>query len=224
MATQTLGESLVAKILIVDDHPIVRQGYSQLIGNHDELAVCGFAATEADAMQKVESTEPSLVVVDISLQEGHGIELIKRIRSQFPAVRILVISAHDETLFAERALEAGAMGYINKQEATDKLIDGIRNVLADEVYLSPQMTKRLLRRRVGGPAQLEPSRIGTLTDRELEVFALVGKGHSVKAIAAKLELSPKTVERYRENIKNKLGIANATELIQRATQWVLEDV
>lgn len=224
MASPMPHEIDTSRILIVDDHPIVRQGYSQLIGNHSDLEVCGFAPTEDEAMRQIAATDPTLVVVDIKLQDGNGIELIKKIRLQYPDIRMLVISAHDENLFAERALESGAMGYINKQEATGRLIDGIRRVLADEVYLSDQMTKRLLRRRVGGPAGTEPSRLGDLTDRELEVFGLIGHGQSVKSIALQLNLSSKTIERYRENIKNKLGIANATELVQRATQWVLEDV
>jgi len=212
------------RILIVDDHPIVRQGYAQLIGDHRDLEVCGFASTEQEALALCRERMPHLVIIDITLKEGHGIELIKQLVSRDVGVKILVISAHDEKIFAERALEAGALGYINKQEATDELIDGIRAVLAGDVYLSEQMSKRLLKRRVGNRKSnsVDVASFDQLTDRELEVFQLIGKGLTTRRIADQLQLSPKTIERYRENIKHKLNLANATELLQRATRWSLE--
>lgn len=213
-----------ARILIVDDHPIVRQGYSQLIGNHSDLVVCGSVPTEQEAMEQVDSTRPHLVIVDISLGDGSGIDLVKEIHARDPGLKLLVISAHDENLYAERALEAGAMGYVNKQEATDKLIDAIRRVLAGEVYLSDDMTSRVLRRQVArGKSTIDRSNaIDALTDRELQVFEQIGRGRTTKQIAELMELSAKTIERYKENIKRKLDLANATELIQQATRWVID--
>lgn len=211
------------RILIVDDHPIVRHGYEQLIGNQLDLTVCGFAVSEQEAIEQVRATEPHLAIVDITLKDGNGIELIKRLKSQRKKLKVLVISAHDENLYAERALEAGALGYINKQEATERLIDGIRQVLSDEVYVSVEITRRLLKRRVSGRHQKQDTpAIDILTDRELQVFELIGNGQNTKLISTQLHLSSKTIERYKENIKRKLGISNATELVQRATRWVLE--
>jgi DNA-binding NarL/FixJ family response regulator len=214
-----------ARILIVDDHPIVRQGYTQLIGNQPDLEVCGFAESEEDALRQVKAMQPDLVVIDLTLKDSHGIELIKQLAPRVPLVKMLVVSAHDENLFADRALDAGALGYINKQEATERLIDGIRTVLAGEVYLSQRMTRQLLRRRVGHTLSASPdqSPIALLTDRELQVFRFMGEGLSSKEIADKMFLSRKTVDRYRENIKSKLDIAHSAQLVQRATPWVLEN-
>lgn len=215
---------MTTRILIVDDHPIVRQGYEQLIGTQADLEVCGWAATAEDALKEAKAADPALAIVDITLKDSNGIELIKQFQSSHPKLRVLVISAHDETLFSERALEAGALGYLNKQEALDRLIDAIRKVLAGDVYVSEQLTRRLLKRRVS-PGTRSPERppIESLTDRELQVFEMTGGGQSTKQIAARLHLSPKTIERYKENIKHKLEISNSTELVQRATRWVLED-
>lgn len=211
------------RILIVDDHPIVRQGYSQLIGNQPDLEVCGAVDNEVEALKLAQINKPSLVIVDITLKDSNGIELVKELRMQNCRAKILVISAHDENLYAERALDAGALGYINKQEATERLIDAIRCVLAGEVYVSEQITRRLLKRRVSGKdSKSGESGIATLTDRELQVFEMIGHGKTTKQIASQLCLSPKTIERYKENVKRKLDIANATELVQRATRWVLE--
>lgn len=214
-----------ARILVVDDHPIVRQGYAQLIGNQPDLEVCGFAESEEDAVRQVKSMQPDLVVIDLALKDSHGIELIKRLAPRDPPVKMLVVSAHDENLFADRALDAGALGYINKQEATERLIEGIHAVLAGDVYLSERMTKQLLKRRVGhaGSSSPEQSPIALLTDRELQVFYMIGEGLSSKQIADKMFLSRKTIDRYRENIKSKLHLAHSAQLIQRATQWLLEN-
>jgi len=215
---------MTTRILIVDDHPIVRQGYEQLIGTQADLQVCGWAATADEALKQAKATDPALAIVDITLKDSNGVELIKQLQTRHPNLKILVISAHDETLYAERALEAGALGYINKQEALDRLVEAVRDVLAGEVYVSEQITRRLLKRRVsGGKQQQETPQIESLTDRELQVFEMVGHGQSTKQIAARLHLSPKTIERYKENIKGKLDIANSTELVQQATRWILEN-
>jgi DNA-binding NarL/FixJ family response regulator len=214
-----------ARILIVDDHPIVRQGYAQLIGNQPDLEVCGFADSEEEGIRQVKALKPDLVVIDLALKDSHGIELIKRLAPRKPPVKMLVVSAHDENLFADRALDGGALGYINKQEATEQLIDGIHTVLAGDVYLSQRMTKQMLQRRVGHAPSASPdqSPIALLTDRELEVFQFIGEGLRSKEIADKMFLSRKTIDRYRENIKSKLNLSHGAQLVQRATQWVLEN-
>lgn len=212
-----------ARILIVDDHPIVQQGYSQLIGNQDDLDVCGVAGSGQEALEQMAQTNVDLAIVDISLKDSSGIELVKQIKQRHSRTRILVISAHDENLFAERALEAGALGYINKQEAIDKLIEALRRVLAGEVYVSEHITRRLLKNRVDNrQPSAQVTTLEKLTDRELQVFQMIGHGQSTKKIAGQLHLSPKTIERYKENIKRKLELQNSTELVQRATRWVFE--
>jgi DNA-binding NarL/FixJ family response regulator len=213
----------IKRILIVDDHPIVRQGYAQLIGNQPDFEVCGVAASEQEALDEIARSHPHLAIVDISLKNSSGIELIETIHARHPDVKVLVASAHDENLFAERALEAGALGYINKQEATDRLIEGIRQVLDDEVFVSEEMTHRLLRNRVGDSKKPDLQPIQKLTNRELQVFEMIGHGETTQRIANRLGLSHKTIERYKENLKRKLNLANATELVQQATRWVLED-
>ena len=211
-----------ARIAIVDDHPIVRQGLSQLIAQHPGLEVCGEAADAVEALQMVSEKRPDLIIVDISLSSGNGIELIKQIKARDDRVKMLVSSMHDESLFAERALRAGAMGYINKGEATEKVFEAIHQVLGGKIYLSPRMTDRMLCRAIGTDDALAGSPIDSLSDRELEVFELIGQGLTTRQIASKLELSPKTVETYRENIKSKLNLSNATELTRHAVQWTLE--
>jgi DNA-binding NarL/FixJ family response regulator len=208
--------------LIVDDHPIVRLGYSQLIAREPDLEVCGVAASQQEALVEMQRSRPNLAIVDISLKDSYGLTLLEDLRAQHATVKVLVISAHDESLFAERALEAGALGYINKHEATDKLVDGIRTVLAGQVFLSDEMTRRLLRNRVGHRHGDSRPPVDALTTRELEVFELVGQGRTTRQIAHTLHLSPKTIERHKENLKDKLNIANATELVRQATRWVLE--
>ena len=211
------------RILIVDDHPIVREGLAARIARQPELSVCGEAEDVADAMELVKSQRPDLVIVDLSLKSGQGIDLIKRIKAKAPETKMIVSSMYDESLYAERALRAGAMGYINKQEMSEKMIDGIRQVLEGKIYLSPQMTERLLQRAVGAAPQLIQSPIESLSDRELEIFKMIGKGMTTRQIANDLHLSMKTVETHRENIKSKLDVANSAELSRAAVQWVMEN-
>jgi DNA-binding NarL/FixJ family response regulator len=212
----------IARVLIVDDHPVVRRGLAELISDEPDLEVCGEASDAPDALRQVETRHPDVVVVDISLQSGNGIELIQQIKERDERIKTLVSSMHDESLFAERALRAGAMGYINKQEPTEKVIDAIREVLSGQVYLSARMANRLLQSVVGGET-LEQDPIGSLSNRELEVFELIGQGLTTKKIAGRLHLSPKTIETHREKIKTKLNLSNSTELSRRAVQWVLEN-
>jgi DNA-binding NarL/FixJ family response regulator len=211
------------KILIVDDHPIVREGLAARIARQSDLTVCGEAEDVADALDLVKTTQPDLAIIDLSLKSGQGLDLIKRIHASSPNTKALVSSMYDESLYAERALRAGALGYVNKQEMSEKIIEAIRQVLDGKIYLSPRMTERFLQRAVGSPPQLGKSPIETLTDRELEIFKLIGKGKTTRQIAADLHLSIKTVETHRENIKSKLNIVNAAELSREAVQWVMEN-
>lgn len=219
---QPAGER-VARVLVVDDHPIMRQGYFQLISLQPDLEMCGEAADVQEALRQVEATRPDLAIVDISLKDSSGIELMKQLRARDPNLRMLVVSMHDESLFAERALHAGASGYINKEETTEKLIDALRHVMNGKIFLSPAMTERMLSRAAGNSENVEQSPLACLSDRELEVFELIGKGCTTRKIASKLHLSSKTVDTYRQNIKTKLNLSNGTELTLHAAQWALRD-
>jgi DNA-binding NarL/FixJ family response regulator len=218
------GETSLGKhrVLIVDDHPIVCHGLAQLLNQNPDLEVCGSAGDVDEALEQIEATRPHVVIVDLALKSGNGIKLIELIKARGDAVKVLVSSMHDEALFAERALRAGAMGYVSKQEDTEKLIDAIRQVLQGEVYVSARVANRLLHSVVGG-VPLEHDPIQGLTNREIEVFEMLGRGITTKQIARKLKLSPKTVESHREKIKTKLNLANSSELNRRAVQWVLEN-
>lgn len=222
-ATMQKTSRKTVRILIVDDHPVVRHGLAQLLSDQPDWEVCGEADNPTDAIKAFVELQPDLVVIDISLKNGNGIELIKELKALHPEARMLVSSMHDESLFAERALRAGAMGYINKQEASEKMIEAIQQVLGGRVYLSPRMADRMLHRMIRPGDDVENSPVDSLSDRELEVFELIGHGLTTRQIAAKLHLSPKTVETYRENIKTKLNLSNGTELTCHAVQWVLEN-
>ncbi|NLE37164.1 MAG: response regulator transcription factor [Pirellulaceae bacterium] len=210
------------RLMIVDDHPIVRRGLAELLARELDVEVCGGADNVADALVEVETLHPDLVVVDMSLRDSHGIELIIQIAERWPDVKMLAWSMFDEKIFAERAVQAGAMGYLNKKEPIENVVHAIRQVFAGDMYLSPRMTQRLLRRACGG-VQAEDDPIQSLSDRELQVFEMLGRGMTTKEIAAKLDLSPKTIEAHREKIKAKLDLANAAALSRRAVLWVLEN-
>ncbi len=218
----TTGKStVVSRILIVDDHELLRDGMIELLGNDPQLEVCGEAISENEAMALVRERHPHLLVVDVALAQGNGINLIKRIKAHDETIRAIVCSMYDEGLYAERCLRAGAWGYVHKQAPARTMLDAIREVLSGNIYLSPKMTKRLLNAKhlVGTN---EASAIERLTDRELEVFTLIGQGLMNARIAAQLHLSPRTVETYRERLKTKLGLKTSAELNRRAVQWVLE--
>ena len=207
------------KIFIVDDHPIVRQGLALLINREPDLVVCGDAEEANSALQRIESMKPHVVVVDISLNGPDGLDLLKSIRMRDPNLPVLILSMLDELLYAERALRAGASGYIMKQEATEQVLVALRRILGGEIYVSDRMANKMLHRFVGGSAVEIRSPITDLTDRELEVFRLIGGGHGTRQIAEDLHISVKTVESYQAHIKEKLSLKNGRELVQRAIQW-----
>ena len=212
------------RVLIVDDHPVVREGLALRISRQPDLQVCGEAADIAEAMRAVEATNPDVAIVDIALRTGNGIDLIKRLKTRHESVRILVWSMYNESLYAERAMRAGAMGFINKEHATDQIITAIRRVLDGKVYLSESMADRLLNRAIGRNGEsAESSPVESLSDRELEVFQCIGQGLDTQQVAQRMHVSPKTVETYRARIKEKLNLSSGTELIRLAVQWVLEN-
>ncbi len=213
-----------ARILIVDDHPAVREALAMWIARHADLEVCGEAADMNEALRLVADTQPDLAVVDITLKTGNGIDLIKRIKDRNGNVRMLVWSMHGESLYAERALRAGALGYINKDQPTKMIIEAIRRVLEGKVYLSDAMAEKMLHRAVGGGREdVARSPLDALADRELEVFRLIGQGVKTTDVAERLHLSVKTIETYRDRIRQKLALNDGTELVHYATQWALEN-
>jgi DNA-binding NarL/FixJ family response regulator len=209
------------QVLLVDDHPLVRRGLSEIIAREPDLEVCGEAGDVQEAMREVQRANPDIVVVDLTLRTGHGIELIEKLKGYNPEIKVLVSSMHDEILFAERVLRAGAMGYVTKQEPPEILLRAIRQVLRGELCFSPRVTSRLLHRVAAGRAPQEDPVQG-LSNRELEVYEMIGQGMTIQQIAMRLHLSPKTVETHREKIKQKLNLKSSTELNRRAVQWVLE--
>lgn len=209
-----------SRILLIDDHAILRQGLAQLINQEADMSICGEAEEAPKGFEAVGTLKPDVVVVDISLKGGNGLELIKNLKASHPELPILVLSMHDESLYAERALRAGSLGYLMKEEAAETVIVAIRKVLKGEVVLSEKMQARLLHQLVNGRLKQGGSPIDTLSDRELEVFRMIGEGRSTRQIAEELHLSVRTVEAYREYIKEKLNLKNATELVQHAFQWV----
>jgi DNA-binding NarL/FixJ family response regulator len=208
------------KILIVDDHPMMREGLAQLIGNDPSLEVCGEAGDAHDAVEKINSLKPDLVLTDITLPGKNGLELIKDIQTMHPGVLVLVISMHDEALYVERVLRAGARGYIMKQEGGKKIAQAIRQVLEGQVYVSEKMSAKILEIFSGHRANVASSPVEKLTDREFEVFQLIGQGVETKQMAEKLHLSTKTIEVHRANIKAKLQVNTMAELIRYAVRWV----
>jgi len=220
MSVRIMPERTQAKVFLVDDHPLVREWLSQLIQREDDLVVCGEAEDTQEALQKIEETKPDIVVADISLKNTHGLELVKDLQVRLPSLPVLVLSMHDESLYAERVLRAGAKGYITKQEATRKILQAVRQVLSGEIYISEKMASRMVHKMVLGRSDSQKSAIERLTDRELEVFQLIGRGQGTRRIAAELHLGIKTVESYRARIKDKLKLEDGTQLLQHAIQWV----
>jgi len=208
------------RIFIVDDHPIVRKGLTQLINQEPDLTVCGEAENAEAALELLKKVKPDLAIVDISLRGIDGIELTRLIRARFENIPVLVVSMHDESLFAERALRAGARGYIMKQEAIEKMMEAIHKVLRGELYVSDRVSANIVKRFVDGKAEGVSSPEELLSDREMEVFQLIGQGFGTRQIADQLHVSVKTVETYRANIKVKLNLKNATELMKHAVHWI----
>lgn len=208
------------RILLVDDHPMMRRGMAQLIDQSHDLQVCGEVADAGQAMNAVRKLAPDLVVVDISLPGRSGLELVKDLQALRRTLPVLVVSMHDETFYAERLLRAGARGYLMKQAGGDELLKAIRQVLSGRVYVSDAMSDRILGAITGGRGREQPSSVESLTDRELEVFGLIGQGCETKEIAARLHMSVKTVEAHRLAIKRKLKLRTSAELARRAVLWV----
>jgi DNA-binding NarL/FixJ family response regulator len=211
------------RVFVVDDHPIVRQGLALMINREPDLMVCGEAEEAQAALAAFEELHPDVLVVDISLPGPDGIDLVKAIRARDAGVPVLVLSMHDESIYAARALRAGANGYIMKQEATERVLIAIRRILEGDVYLSNSAASRVVNQYVRGAAAM-PSPVSVLSDRELEVFRLIGQGHGTREIADTLHLSIKTVETYQTHIKEKLSLRNARELVQHAIEWNLAEL
>jgi DNA-binding NarL/FixJ family response regulator len=209
-----------SKILIVDDHPMVRERLAQVVNEQTDMATCGEAPNAAQTIAILEKLLPDLVLLDLNLKQSSGLELIKDIRNIRPKLPILVVSMHDESVFAERALHAGAQGYISKEEATVRVVAAIHEVLAGRVWLSKRMHARLLQRFVGNQQPEAGTEMEQLSDREIEIFEMIGRGMATRRIADALHIDPHTVETYRTRIKGKLGLEGSMELLQRAVQWV----
>jgi DNA-binding NarL/FixJ family response regulator len=207
-------------VAIVDDHPLVREGLAARISAQPDMEVCGEAADIESALELIVTKRPSVAIVDIALRNGHGIDLIKRIVAAGVNTRMLVVSAYDESFFAERALRAGALGYINKQELQGQVVEALRTVLRGERYLSAAMAQRLIAQAIG--SRVAHGGTETMTDRELQIFQLIGRGKSTREIAQELNVSVHTIDSHREHIRAKLDLHNGTELIQRAVQWHIE--
>lgn len=212
------------RIFLVDDHPVFRKGLGVLIAEEPDLEICGEAESTEEALRRIPLARPDVVLVDISLKAVSGIELIKALKTSQPELPTLVLSMHDEDLFAERAVRAGASGYLMKHEAADRVVDAIRRVLRGDLVLSRQLSDTLLRRTLQGAGSKPGSPLEVLSDRELEVFEHIGKGLGTREIAETLHISVKTVETHKANIKEKLDLHNATELLRAAVGWTAEFV
>jgi DNA-binding NarL/FixJ family response regulator len=207
------------KILLVDDHPLVREWLANLINEQPDLHVCGEAASAPQAFESISATRPDIVIVDLALEGGSGIELIKNIKAAHPNVATIVLSMHDESLYAERALRAGARGYIMKREATKKILQGIRSVLAGKLYISDKISDMMAEKFVEGHSTANESPVQQLSDRELEVFQLLGRGFTTRQISEHLNIGFKTVQAYCARIKEKFNLTNITELLREAIRW-----
>ncbi len=216
------SEKGITKILIVDDHPLLRQGIRQVIELEEDLRVSGEASTANEAIDMVNRDTPDMVIVDITLAGNvSGIELVKSLNERFPEIRTLVLTMHDESLYAERAIRAGARGYIMKEVASKNIISAIRTIMNDELYLSDAVSKRIIDKLVRGSADTAGISVEQLSNREFEIFQMIGNGFSTKEMARKLNLSIYTVESHKKNIKEKLKLKNSSDLAKYAIQWVI---
>lgn len=205
-----------ARVLIVDDHELVRRGLAEMIEREGDLTVCAEAADAPSAISRIRETAPDLVLADITLQDGDGLELVKQIRSAYPKTPVLVVSMHDENLYAERAIRAGALGFVSKSEPAQVIVEAMRSVLRGRVHVSKHLADRLLQRMTSGMPAPEETPLDMLSDREMEVLNLLGEGLSTRDVAERLHLSTKTIHTYREHLKKKLGLTSASELIRYA--------
>jgi DNA-binding NarL/FixJ family response regulator len=209
-------------VLIVDDHQLFRNGLKDLLSTEPNVEICGEASDFGAALELLRSTSPDLVTVDISLAAGNGLDLVERIKCASPSTAVLVISMYDEAVYSDRALSAGASGYVCKQAKNDDILDAVRTVRSKGVYLSQQSIERLMRRGAKGDGGIARPEADVLSARELEILTLIGQGQSTQSIAKKLHLAVSTIETYRERIKEKLGLANAAELTRHAILWVMQ--
>ena len=210
-------------VFVVDDHPLLRQGLALMINREHDLMVCGEAEETHTAMREIAVIQPDILIADISLNGPDGLDLLKSLRMLYPTLPVLILSMHDESIYAERSLRARANGYIMKAEATEKVLIAVRRILGGEIYLSDRMANKLLHQYVSGASADVNSRLSALSDRELEVFRLIGEGNSTRQIAEKLHLSVKTVETYQAHIKEKLSLHSGRELVQHAIQANITD-
>lgn len=227
MNTSLISEKFEAMarkaVLVVDDHPLMRQGLALLINQQQDMHVCGEAEEAHAALQAIAQQRPDIVILDISLNGPDGLEVLKSIRASDPDLPVLILSMHDEAIYAERALRARANGYIMKQEATEKVLVAVRRILNGDLYLSDRVSNKMLHQYIDGAPSMIQSRIASLSDRELEVFRMIGEGHATREIAEELHLSIKTVETYQAHIKEKLNLRSGRELIQHAIQWKISE-
>lgn len=207
------------KILIVEDHPIFRMGLSELINNEEDLEVCGYAKSVKEALSRIEEETPDMVITDINLENSDGLDLVKEINRQYEDLPVLILSMYDEYVYAERALQAGARGFLMKHEALEVVVEALRQVIAGKIYLSKEMKDHILFNYALRPKSRSTSSVEQLTDRELEVFKMIGQGYRTRDIADKLCLSVKTIGTYREKIKTKLNLKHANELVRHAVHW-----
>jgi DNA-binding NarL/FixJ family response regulator len=206
------------RILLVDDHPIFRHGLEDLLKSQEDLTICGHADSAPAALEGMRNLRPDLAIVDVSINGADGIELVKQMKAEMPHLAILVLSMHDESLYALRALKAGALGYVMKAEAVSHVVNAVRRVLEGRIFVSPQFGEKLIFKAVHGSDSGSP--VDRLSDRELEVLMMLGRGHNTKSIAKELNLSVKTIETHRAHIKEKLGFADASEMVRFAIDWV----
>jgi len=219
-AKQPVGKGKKARILLVDDHAVVRFGISQLINRQTDMMICGEEEDASKALSAIAVVKPDLVIADISLKDSSGLELMRNIQAQYPGLPVLVMSVHEESIYAEIAFRAGAAGYLMKEEALEKILTAVRRVLGGDVYVSEALGSKMLQQQVRGHGDTNVPPVKTLSDRELEVLQFIGQWKGTRQIAAELHLSIKTIEYYREQIKKKLNLKNAAELTQFATSWV----
>ncbi len=210
----------IHRVLIVDDHQIMRQGLAALVDQEDDLTVCDQAEDIHGALDAIERSRPDIAIIDLSLKECSGLDLIKDVQIRWPDLKIMVLSMHDESFYAERVLRAGAKGYVTKAEVATKVIDGLRAVLAGDIYISQKISEKMLRKMVGGKNKVDMFPLDRLSDREFEVFELIGQGLQSKEVAERLHLSSKTIDAHRDHIKKKLDLDSATGLLTYAVQWV----
>lgn len=219
-ATKPTTTDKRTRILLVDDHAVVRFGMAQLIQKEKDLLVCGEAESAGRALDAITTLKPDLVIADISLKDSSGLELMRNIKAQYPKLPVLVVSTHDETVYAEVAFRAGALGYLMKSDALDNVVTAIRRVLSGNIYVSDALGARMLQQQVRGKTDVQTTAVAGLSDRELEVFRLIGQWKKTSEIASELHLSIKTIEYYREQIKVKLNLKNGAELMHYATAWM----